>query len=218
MLKWPWRSRVQIARNLALITCNIVLLATRYKGTAQLLSLTEFKPHLFELYFIGWTNNRWRIKTSQTTYLPDPPPSVHLCPGGRRAGRCVSWLYWCRWGWTEGLGSLLRPWLIWPARYATGVSLLRRSSPASPEESQACLWSVCDAGGCCLLVALCPSNTWCVHQDWSCFHKFICCWAKTGSTLFFFFFFCVPQLDLGFTILGEIFVYVIVFFKLQPLR
>ena len=27
--------------------------ATWYEGTAQLLSLTELKPHLFELYFIG---------------------------------------------------------------------------------------------------------------------------------------------------------------------
>ena len=32
-----------------------------YEGTAQLLSLTEFKSHLFELYIIGWTINRWTI-------------------------------------------------------------------------------------------------------------------------------------------------------------
>ena len=31
-----------------------MLRATWYKGTAQLLSLTELKSHLFELYFIGW--------------------------------------------------------------------------------------------------------------------------------------------------------------------
>ena len=31
------------------VTCHV------YKGTAQLLSLTQFKLHLFELYFIGWT-------------------------------------------------------------------------------------------------------------------------------------------------------------------
>ena len=43
------------------ITCNSTsayhvqhaLLATWYEGTAQLLSLTEFKSHVFELYFIG---------------------------------------------------------------------------------------------------------------------------------------------------------------------
>ena len=40
--KWPGRNRVQI-------TCNA---ATWYEGTAQLLSLTEFKSHLFEFYFI----------------------------------------------------------------------------------------------------------------------------------------------------------------------
>ena len=54
-LKWPGRNRVQI-------TCNtsrdyhvqhVVLRATWYDGTAQLISLTELKSHLFELYFIG---------------------------------------------------------------------------------------------------------------------------------------------------------------------
>ena len=32
---------------------SVMLRATWYKGTAQLLSLTELKSHLFELYFIG---------------------------------------------------------------------------------------------------------------------------------------------------------------------
>ena len=53
-LKWPRCNRVQI-------TCNTssahhmqhVLHATWYQGTAQLLSLTELKSHLFELYFVG---------------------------------------------------------------------------------------------------------------------------------------------------------------------
>ena len=36
----------------AFITCNLSC-ATWYDGTAQLISLTEFKSHLFELYFIG---------------------------------------------------------------------------------------------------------------------------------------------------------------------
>ena len=34
---------------------SFVLRAMRYEGTAQLLSLTEQKLHLFELYFIGRT-------------------------------------------------------------------------------------------------------------------------------------------------------------------
>ena len=38
------------ATHRALITCNMV---TWYEGTAQLLSLTKLKSHLFELYFIG---------------------------------------------------------------------------------------------------------------------------------------------------------------------
>ena len=33
---------------------SVMLRATWYKGTAQLLSLTELKSHLFELYFVGW--------------------------------------------------------------------------------------------------------------------------------------------------------------------
>ena len=46
------------ATHRALITCNMscYVLATWYEGTAQLLSLTELKSHLFELYFIGWSN------------------------------------------------------------------------------------------------------------------------------------------------------------------
>ena len=32
---------------------SVILRATWYEGTAQLLSLTELKSHLFELYFIG---------------------------------------------------------------------------------------------------------------------------------------------------------------------
>ena len=54
-LKWPWRSRVQITCNTssACHVQHVVLRATWYEGTAQLLSLTELKSHLFELYFIG---------------------------------------------------------------------------------------------------------------------------------------------------------------------
>ena len=50
-LKWPGHNRVQI-------TCvcqvqHVVLRAKSYEGTAHLLSLTEFKSHLFELHLIG---------------------------------------------------------------------------------------------------------------------------------------------------------------------
>ena len=34
---------------------SVMLCATWYEGTAQPISLTELKSHLFELYFIGWT-------------------------------------------------------------------------------------------------------------------------------------------------------------------
>ena len=36
-----------------LFRASVMLSATWYEGTAQLLSLTELKSHLFELYFIG---------------------------------------------------------------------------------------------------------------------------------------------------------------------
>ena len=54
-LKWPGRNRVQITCNTssACHVQHVVLHAMWYEGTAQLLSLTEFKSHLFELYFIG---------------------------------------------------------------------------------------------------------------------------------------------------------------------
>ena len=54
-LKWPGRNGVQIMRHAssAYHVQHVVLRATWYEGTAQLISLTELKSHLFELYFIG---------------------------------------------------------------------------------------------------------------------------------------------------------------------
>ena len=60
--KWPGSNRVQITCNTSSAhhVQHIMLRATWYEGTAQLLSMTELKSHLFEIYFIGWTINRWR--------------------------------------------------------------------------------------------------------------------------------------------------------------
>ena len=54
-LKWPRRNRVQITRNTssAYHVQYVMLRATWCERTAQLLSLTELKSHLFELYFVG---------------------------------------------------------------------------------------------------------------------------------------------------------------------
>ena len=54
-LKWPGRNRGQITcdTSSAYHVQHVVSRATWYERTAQLLSLTEFKLHLFELYFIG---------------------------------------------------------------------------------------------------------------------------------------------------------------------
>ena len=53
-LKRPGRNRVQITCNTssAYRVQHVVLRATWYEGTAQLLSSTELKSHLFELYVI----------------------------------------------------------------------------------------------------------------------------------------------------------------------
>ena len=61
-LKWPGHNHVQITCNTSSVCHmqNVMLRATWYKRTAQLLSLTDFKSHLFELYFIGWTVNQWQ--------------------------------------------------------------------------------------------------------------------------------------------------------------
>ena len=54
-LKWPGCNRVQITCNTfsAYHVQHVVIRATWYEGTAQLLNLTELKSHIFELYFIG---------------------------------------------------------------------------------------------------------------------------------------------------------------------
>ena len=54
-LKWPKRNHVQIVRNTssAYHVEHAMLRATWYEETAQLLSLTELKSHLFELYLTG---------------------------------------------------------------------------------------------------------------------------------------------------------------------
>ena len=51
----PGRSRVQITCNTssAYQVQNVVLRATWYEGTAQMLSLTELKSHLFELILLA---------------------------------------------------------------------------------------------------------------------------------------------------------------------
>ena len=55
IVKWPKRNRVQITSNTssAYHVQHVVLRAVWHEGTAQLLSLTDFKSHLYEFYFIG---------------------------------------------------------------------------------------------------------------------------------------------------------------------
>ena len=56
-----------------------VLCATWYKGTAQLLSLTECKSHLFELYFIGWTIDWWRRRENRSNFRKPLAISFRKC-------------------------------------------------------------------------------------------------------------------------------------------
>ena len=55
---------------------SVMLRATCYEGTAQLLSLTELKSHLFELYFIGWTIKP--MKEGRKPEYPEKTPGDEL--------------------------------------------------------------------------------------------------------------------------------------------
>ena len=54
-LKWPGHNRVQISCNTSSghHVRYVVLRATWYEGTAHLLTMTEFKSHLFDLYLLA---------------------------------------------------------------------------------------------------------------------------------------------------------------------
>ena len=55
---------------------SVMLRATWYEGTAQLLSLTELKLHLVELYFIGWTIKP--MKEGRKPEYPEKTPGNEL--------------------------------------------------------------------------------------------------------------------------------------------
>ena len=55
---------------------SVMLCATWYEGTAQLLSLTELKLHLFQLYFIGWTIKP--MKEGKKPEYPEKTPGDEL--------------------------------------------------------------------------------------------------------------------------------------------
>ena len=94
--RWPCgltrRSRACVwstwpGNNLVQITCNTssayhvqpVVCSTWYKGAPQLFNLTEFKSLLFELYFIGWTINRWRRGGNRSTRRKPLTTSIRIC-------------------------------------------------------------------------------------------------------------------------------------------
>ena len=80
-LRWPENNRVQITCDTlsAYHVQRVVLPATWYEGTAQLLSLTDFKSHLYELYFIGGTINRWRRGGNRSTRRKPMATSFRKC-------------------------------------------------------------------------------------------------------------------------------------------
>ena len=67
MLKWPGCNRVQITcKTLSAFHVQCVMFrATWYQGTAQLLSLTELKSHLFSFILLAETINRWSKHVDQ---------------------------------------------------------------------------------------------------------------------------------------------------------
>ena len=80
-LKWPERSRVQItcSTSSAYHVQHVMLRATWYEGTAQLLSLTELRPHLSQLYFVCCTINRWRRGGNRSTRRKPLATSSRKC-------------------------------------------------------------------------------------------------------------------------------------------
>ena len=71
-LKWPG----QVHHIERLSRASVMLRATWCVGTAQLLSLTELKSHLFELYFVGWTINS--MKEGRKPEYPEKTPGDEL--------------------------------------------------------------------------------------------------------------------------------------------
>ena len=74
-------ARAQLCANhLQHIEClsraSVMPRATWYEGTAQLLSLTELKSHIFELYFIGWTIKP--MKEGRKPEYPEKTPGDEL--------------------------------------------------------------------------------------------------------------------------------------------
>ena len=70
----PCANHVQHIERLS--RASVMLRATRYEGTAQLLNLTKLKSHLFELYFIGWIIKP--MKEGRKSEYPDKTPSDEL--------------------------------------------------------------------------------------------------------------------------------------------
>ena len=71
----PCANHVQHIERLS--RASVVLRATRYEGTAQLVSLTELKSHLFELYFIGWTTKLMKPEYPEKTPGDEPQKMPH---------------------------------------------------------------------------------------------------------------------------------------------
>ena len=78
ILKWPGRNRVQITCNTssAYHVQHVVLRATWYEGTAQLLSMTEFKSRLFEI-LLYWLNHD-PMKEGRKLEYPEKTPGDEL--------------------------------------------------------------------------------------------------------------------------------------------
>ena len=81
MLKWPRRNRVQTTWNTsnAHHVQQVVLRVTWYEGIAQLLSITMYISHLFELYSISWTINQWRSGGKRSTWRKALATSYRKC-------------------------------------------------------------------------------------------------------------------------------------------
>ena len=93
-LKQPGHNRVQIMCN-RMSTYHVQCVVCHWVWrTAQLLSLTELKLHLFELYFISWTIKL--MKEGRKLEYPEKTPDDELQKMPHTTARRLGLLYWLK--------------------------------------------------------------------------------------------------------------------------
>ena len=126
--------------------------ATWYEGTAQLLSLTELKSHLFELYFIGWTIKP--MKVGRKPEYPEKTPGDEL---QKIQAKVVSNFHLASYHSVVGF-DLLAPWSWSVLMFWNLLHVLQPDPPSI-------LFSLTLCGCLCLFLSVCLSVSLCLCQS-----------------------------------------------------